>query len=84
MRKIKYLTEEKTESTTSFSNAMDSAFDETILDHEQSIFQDVESFLRTKRVEEGDIKFIHKSIILILLLMRYHQASKKPMISRIP
>ena len=72
-----HLTEEK-ESIGICNKA--SVYDEIIRDYEQSIFQDLESFLGTIRIEVVNNFILPICNSFFLRLMRYHQAYMKLLI----
>ena len=57
MRKIFHLTEEEKQSVSISNKSKKSVYKETLMEYEQSIYPDLESFLRTMRAEESDINF---------------------------
>ena len=61
MRKILNLTREETNYIGSSIKAKDSVCDEIILEYKQSLFQDLESVLRTMPTEGDDSNFILQS-----------------------
>ena len=52
-----HLTEKEKESVAFITNLTNQVKDQIKLEHEQTIFQDPESFLRTIRIEDDDIDF---------------------------
>ena len=57
------MTEEQTKSDTTSIKAEDSVNEKSIRDSEQSFIQDLECFLRTKRLEKGENSFVSEERI---------------------